>query len=60
MGTMTVLTLTIKGQKVGSRPILGNPSLFPKIIRIILLLTSLGNYPALKINHTVFQHSLAF
>ena len=33
---MTVLSLTIKGQKVGGGPIPGNPHRFPKIIGIIL------------------------
>ena len=37
----TVLRLTIKGQKVGSGPILGNPCPFPNIIGIFLPLVSL-------------------
>ena len=40
---MTVPRLTIKGQKVGSGPIPGNPHSFPKIVGTILLLISLGN-----------------
>ena len=40
-GDMTVLRLTIKGQKVGSGPISGNLCLFSKIVGIILLLVSL-------------------
>ena len=45
-GAVTVLKLIIKGQKVGSGPISGNPGSFSKIIRIILSFISLWNYPA--------------
>ena len=40
---MTIPKLTIKGQKVGSELIPGNPHSFPKILGTILLLISLGN-----------------
>ena len=46
--TMTVLRLTIKGQKEGSGPIPGNPHPFPKIVGIILPFISLWNYPVHK------------
>ena len=46
--TMTVLMLTIKGQKVGSGPIPGNPHPFPKIVGIILPFINLWNYPVHK------------
>ena len=44
---MTVPRRTIKGQKVGSGPIPGNPHPFPKIAGILLPLISLWNYPPL-------------
>ena len=44
--------LPIKGQKLGGRPIPGNPHPFPKIVGIILPLISLWNYPAHKNCHT--------
>lgn len=40
-GDMTVLRLTIKGQKVGRGPISGNLCLFSKMVGIIPLLVSL-------------------
>ena len=40
-GTITVLRLTIKGQRVGGGPIPGNPRPFPKIFGIIFSLVSL-------------------
>ena len=47
-GSMTILRPTIKGQKVGSSPIPGDPLPFSQIARIILSLLSLWNYPAHK------------
>ena len=44
----TVLRLTIKGQKMGSGPILGNFCPFPEMVGIILQLVSLWNYPVHK------------
>ena len=44
-GAMTVPRLTIKGQKMGSDPIPGNPCPFPKIVEIILPLISPRSYP---------------
>ena len=41
METMTVSTPTIREQKVGGDPIPGNPHPFPKIVGIIVPLTSL-------------------
>ena len=38
---MTILRPTGKGQRVGSGPTPENPGLFPKIVGIIILLTSL-------------------
>ena len=43
-----------KDQKVGSSSIPGNICPFPKIVRILLPLISVWNYPAHKNNHTIF------
>jgi len=40
-GTMTILRLTIKSQKVGSGLVPENPHPFPKIVEINLLLVDL-------------------
>ena len=40
-GALTIPRLTIKGQKVGSDPIPGNPHPFFKVVGIILSLISL-------------------
>jgi len=40
-GAMTIVRLTIKGQKVGGSPILGTVCPFPNIVGIILLFISL-------------------
>ena len=47
-GAMTVPRPTIKGQKVGSGPIPGNPHPFPEIVGIIFPFISLWNCPAHK------------
>ena len=54
MGTMTVLGLSIKGQKVGSDPVPENLHPFPKIVAIILPLISPWNTKPIKTNHHVF------
>lgn len=45
---MTVLRMTIKGQKVSSGQFLKIPSPFPLIVRTFLLLISVWNHPAHK------------
>ena len=47
---MTVLRLTINGQKVSGGPNPRDPCLFSQIVGIVLLI-SLWNYPAHKTNH---------
>ena len=51
---MTVLRLTIKGQKVGSGPIPGNLCPFPKIVGIILSLIAYEITQPIKTNYSIF------
>ena len=46
MGSMRVLRLTIRGQKVDSGSTPGNPCAFPQIVEITLPLINLRNFPA--------------
>ena len=56
---MTVLRLTIRGQKVNHGIIPGNLCPFPQIIGIFLPLIRLITQPV-KTNRRIFQCSLAF
>lgn len=51
---MTILRPTGKGQKVRSDPTPENPGLFPKIVGIIIPLTSLLNYPTYVLGPLIF------
>ena len=57
---MTAVSPTMKGQKVDKNPIPGNLYPFPEIVKIIVPLTSLWNYPAYKNEPPLVLGPLAF
>ena len=57
---MTVVSPTMKSQKVDKNPIPGNLYPFPEIVKIIVPLTSLRNYPAYKNEPPLVLGPLAF